>query len=655
MPLLILPIIWILTAVGRNATRKLKFVSEPTVLERNLIGYAIGLGLLAYGLLALGLAGLLYPAAGLGWLVLMAALGGCRHRAMFREARERMATCFHPPAHIWGMIAAIVAFGAVALIGDFCPPTLFLNGPKSDTLPGLGYTEWDSLSYHLADPKLFLAAHRIYYIPWEHHSNFAFTAEMWYTLGLMAGSVPLAKLFHLTCAIGASLAIYAIGARHLGSKVGALAAALFASLPLVFWEAGTAYVDLAATFFVTLTLMALVNGIAEKDTRWIGLAALMMGLTLSAKATAVATLVLFAIAVWIWRNKSLGENLGKSLLGAVKWGLAAIAVGAPWFLKSIAYTGNPIFPFYYKIFGGKYWSAENAAAYDAANSHFGMGRQALDLLLTPFNLTMYPVPGHSPLTYLFLTKGMGDKPFNDFQSELIALSPLLLAVLFIPAFRKGQTPFLIKALSAFAAISLVFWFATTQYLRYLLPLVPVLCLIAAWVVVQMREERTITGRALTAMTVLSFAFSAFVGVRLASAQAPVAFGQVSKDDYITAGFAPYPAMQYINTQLPANAKVVFYGNPFGYYSEKPYLWGEAGHSTYIPYSTFQSKDDLLRWYESQGITHVLVNPRFFGLAAGPGWTGWVYDLTAGSSQPVFQDHGVYVFALPHSSTVGSKS
>ncbi|BDI31424.1 hypothetical protein CCAX7_34750 [Capsulimonas corticalis] len=648
MPLLILPIIWILTAAGRNLTRKVKFASEPTVLERNLIGYAIGLGLLAYAMLAVGLAGALYPAAGLAIVVALAALGGCRHRAMFQEARERLATCFHPPAHLWGMIVAIVVFGVVSLIGDFSPPTLFLNGPPSDTLPGLGYTEWDSLSYHLADPKLFLAAHRIYFIPWEHHSNFAFTAEMWYTLGLMAHSVPLAKLFHLTCAIGASLTIYAIGARHLGGKVGALAAALFASLPIVFWEAGTAYVDLAATFFVTLTLMALANGILGKDTRWVAIAALMMGLTLSAKATAVATLALFAIAVWAWRNKSLGESVPKSLVGAVKWGLTAVAVGSPWFLKSIAYTGNPIYPFYYKIFGGKYWSADNAATYDAANAHFGLGRQALDLLLAPYNLIMYPLPGHSPLSYLFLGKGLGDKPFNDFQSELVALSPLLLAVLFVPAFRKGQTPGLIKALGAFAAVSIVLWFATTQYLRYLLPLVPVLCLIAAWVLVQMREERTVTGWALTGLAALSFGFSGFVGVRLASLQAPVALGQVSNDAYIASGFGAYPALQYVNTQLPSNAKIVFYGNPFGYYCDRPYLWGEAGHSTYIPYSTFQSKDDLLRWYESQGITHVLVNPKFFGLGPGPGWSGWVYDLTAGSSQPIFQERGVLVFALPKS-------
>ena len=133
-----------------------------------------------------------------------------------------------------------------------------------------------------------------------------------------------------------------------------------------------------------------------------------------------------------------------------------------------------------------------------------------------------------------------------------------------------------------------------------------------------------------------------------AAQAPAAFGQVSKDEYITSGFAAYPAMQYVNTQLPASAKVVLFGCPFGFYCDHPYLWGEAGHSTYIPYDTFQNKDDLLRWFTANGVTHVLVDPRSFGLAPGKGWSGWVYDLTAGSSQPVFQERGVYVFALPHS-------
>ncbi len=49
----------------------------------------------------------------------------------------------------------------------------------------------------------------------ESHSNFAFTAEMWYTLGLMFGSVAVAKLFHFACGVGAVLATYAVGRAHL--------------------------------------------------------------------------------------------------------------------------------------------------------------------------------------------------------------------------------------------------------------------------------------------------------------------------------------------------------------------------------------------------------------------------------------------------------
>ena len=306
MPLLFLPIAWIVTAAGRTLTAWLGLPETATRAERNLVGFALGLGLLSYGMLALGLLRLLYPLAGLLWAMALATLGGRQHGAMAREAREWR------PARMpgWGRLAAALfaAFGLVALLGVFSPPIVFI--------PGINATEWDSLSYHLADPKLFLQMHRIESLPWQPHSNFAFTAEMWYTLGLMAGSVPLAKCFHWACAAGAVLALYRLGARFVSPRAGLLAALLFVATPLVFWEAGTAYIDLATTFFTTTALLCVANGLAERSPRWLRLGAVLAGLALSTKATALATILLLALglALWHWRHEK--QSLVRALGGA---------------------------------------------------------------------------------------------------------------------------------------------------------------------------------------------------------------------------------------------------------------------------------------------------------------------------------------------------
>jgi hypothetical protein len=70
-------------AAGRTVLDILRV--KATSLERNLYSLALGLGMLAYGMLALGLVGLLYPIA--GWLLIvgLAALGSKSYLLLGRE------------------------------------------------------------------------------------------------------------------------------------------------------------------------------------------------------------------------------------------------------------------------------------------------------------------------------------------------------------------------------------------------------------------------------------------------------------------------------------------------------------------------------------------------------------------------------------------
>jgi hypothetical protein len=643
--LLFLLTAWAATAAGRTVLRRLRLPGDVTPLERNLFGLALGLGLLAYGMLALGLAHALYPFAGWGLLGVLALVGGPEHAGMAREIGAAVRGLARSSWAGRGLVLLFALLAAVPLVGVWTPPVVGLGA--------FGYTEWDSLSYHLADPKIYLGAHRILYLPWESHSNFAFTAEMWYLYGLMLGGVPLAKLFHFACGAGACAGVYALGARLTSARVGLLAALILGSTPLVLWEAGTAYADLAGTFFATLTLLAFARGVAGRSRRWLCLAALLMGLTLSAKATALTTLALLALALLAWRLRAGGGPWPRALAAAAAWGALALLVGSPWYVKSAAYTGNPVYPFYERLFPSRHWNAALGAQYDASNANFGVGTTLRELhspaqaALTPWNLTMYLVPGHLPPSPNF-------RPFNDFQTPLAALSPLLLAALFFPAFSRGA-PGGIKAFALYASLSLGLWFVTAQYVRYLLPTVPVLSLLAAWVLERAWAGRWRSRYALFALGVGSLAFTASVGAQLWALQAPVAFGQVSDGDYIARGFAPYEAMQFINQQLPLGTKVAFYGCPLGFYCDRPYLWADAQHSTLIPYDRFRSPDDLRASLRVLGVTHVLVWAKFFPLTPdAQDYTRWVYGVTAGSGPPVFEARGVAVYALKRDALGGAK-
>ncbi|MGI4791706.1 MAG: ArnT family glycosyltransferase [Janthinobacterium lividum] len=623
--LLFLTTAWAAAASGRTILGALGFKLEMPRLERTLIGFALGLGLLSALMLALGLAGGLYRPLGFVPLAVLLALGAKQHGPMVSELRSWFGTV-RLTGWGWALTFAFTAFGLISFIGCYAPPTTHL--------------EWDSVAYHLADPKMYLQAHRIYYIPWEDHSNFAFTAEMWYLYGLLLSSFPLAKLFHFACGAGTCLAIYTLGIRQISPTVGKIAALLFASLPLVFWEAGTAYVDLATAFFTTLTLLALGAGITRRDDRWLRLSAILMGLTLTTKATALATLALLALGLLLWRLRGLKETSAAAFKSTVLWGITALVVGSPWLIKSAILTGNPVYPFFYGLFGGRYWDKSAADAYTSWNAVFGMGHSLSDIALVPWNLIMFLLPGHVTAF---------PKPFNDYQTEYGALSPILLAALFFPAFLRGASgP--VKAFAAFALCSLLLWAGTMQYIRYLLPTLPVLCLLSAYILTQACTQRLKSGYALAGLGVLSLAFSLYIGSGLLLQETPVVFGQVSQDDYIAHGFGPYPAMQFINTQLPKNVKIVMYGNPLGLYCNRPYLWGDAVHGTYIPYDTFHSADDLRTYLHKLGVTHILVYQGGFPLTppkSGPqSYPDWVYQLTTGTGPPLFSEHGTDIWAVP---------
>src|SRR5436305_85057 len=134
------------------------------------------------------------------------------------------------------LVLLCLILGAITLMGALAPP----NGD-----------DWDSLTYHLAAPKLYLAHHRIFFVPYDSHTDFPFTMEMLYTLGLAYGGAAGAKLFHWAAGWLTAIGIAAFSRRLFLAREGGvvmpiwappLAAALFFSIPQVQWQATTAYV-----------------------------------------------------------------------------------------------------------------------------------------------------------------------------------------------------------------------------------------------------------------------------------------------------------------------------------------------------------------------------------------------------------------------------
>ena len=69
----------------------------------------------------------------------------------------------------------------------------------------------------------------------------------------------------------------------------------------------------------------------------------------------------------------------------------------------------------------------------------------------------------------------------------------------------------------------------------------------------------------------------------------------------------YEAMDWINHNTPKDAGVILYDNVLGFYLDRPYLWGNWQHSSYIPYETLTSGRQLTDWLRQKGFRYALFN------------------------------------------------
>ncbi|MEO6908048.1 MAG: phospholipid carrier-dependent glycosyltransferase, partial [Abditibacteriaceae bacterium] len=147
--------------------------------------------------------------------------------------------------------------------------------------------DYDALVYHLAAPMQYLMAGGIHVLQYDHHTFFPFTMEMLYLCGLQLSGPVLAKLFHWLMLPLCCLALLAMGNQLRSRRSGLWAAAIFVSLPLVLFEATTAYIDLALVFFSLLAFLCFFNWLEDREIRWLTWCGIFCGFCLGIKYSGI--------------------------------------------------------------------------------------------------------------------------------------------------------------------------------------------------------------------------------------------------------------------------------------------------------------------------------------------------------------------------------
>ena len=600
-------LVLISAAFGRKVSALLR-VKTDTALESFVFGVGLGFGVLAYAVLAVGLAGALYSWAllaviGAMVLVSLREIGGISREAL-RAVRRQAGVRLTASGALIGL--SLISLGVLALIQSLAPPS------------GL---DWDGLAYHLAVPKMYLARHLIFYVPFISHSNFPFLTEMLYTIGLSFGSVGIAKLFHFWMYIASALAIYALCRRRLSPLTGTVGALLFMSTPVVFWEAGLAYADITTGLYVSLAAYALLNWAETGRTPWLVVCGLMGGFALGTKV--LAGVPVAVLCLWVLVASGSSRRWGRGLRLSFLVASIALLVGSPWYVKSYVYTGNPVYPFLYNVFGGKFWSQGAAAAYRGTQLAFGMGRGVYDFLLLPWNLSM--------------------SGYRFFDSEsLFGLVGMAFVGLIPVRILAGKPNRAILLMGLVSAVFVAAWFVLMQQSRYLIAILPLLSILAASGVEAANSRWTVGCHVANCFVALCVGLSLVVGILMATTSAGPVLGLESREAYLSRTLDVYDAQSRINRLLPENARIVMFDEVRGFYLDREYIWGNPGHHEMIPWASFKDGADMVRYFGNQGFTHALVNWKFAGddflhrtLVGG--------GIGCGLMREIYSSHGVSVY------------
>ncbi len=587
-------LLFVIAATGAGV-QLLRWLRLPLsgALERWSFGAPVGLGVAAYGVLALGLVGRLTSSWLAGLVAAIALLGLREGWALLHDSRFAFATWFRRSRQeSW----VAVAFAA----GGFfhCLSTLVAAlAPPADL-------DWDGLSYHLAAPKIYLHEGRIRFIEYDSHTNFPFTVEMLYALGLAWGGAPAAKLFHWAAYCLTGLAVAAWVGRHLSVRAlrawaPPLGAALWLSIPQAIWEAGTAYVDLGTALF-QFTALAALTRLMERGADWwrgVGwrgalLGGLLTGWALGTKYTALIQFGALGLALAFAALRARGWQ---PWLPVAVFGAAAVLVASPWYIKNALWTNNPVYPFLYPLFPNSiHWNAEFHRAYQHEQHSFGRGGDAEALLRLPWDLTF-----HGRHFFITTPRLLRWDKWAGLGLLVAGFAPLLL-------FARGLNR-RARALLGYVLFSLLVWCFLSKQTRYLLPVCAPLAAVVVDSLIRLEAASTLR-RAALSMAGVSVAAGLWLSAQLAAPAWSLLTGHMTHRSFRQIYLPDLaPASDFVNT-LPTSARVALLQETRGFYFDRPYFWANEGQHDLIPYARLETGSQLVDYLRQQlGISHILIN------------------------------------------------
>lgn len=470
----------------------------------------------------------------------------------------------------------------------------------------------DTLLYHFAVPKNFIAAGNNSVIEGNIASYLALGTEMHVVWAMLSGNFVNTRVGEIAAGVTVFtflpillLAIYGWARElNLNKTWSMISVLLFISIPTVYHVASGGYIDLALTLFLTLAIHSIVRWWDDLSNERLAFAAILLGAALSVKLTAVFTIIALAFVVLLRAREAQTEE--KSHISQIfAKGFSALFVSgilaSPWYLRDWATTGSPIFPFYMNLWKGNAtgWDTERSLLFQVINTRYGGFPKGIsDYLISPFSISLKAQP-----------------ELPEYFDGVLGIAFLFGIPLIIWAWRRSLLKSELKIGVLVASLLFLFWLFTSQQLRYLLPIFPVLAISICFSANLLSLKNKVFRQTLTAVLLIISVVGAGVTLAWFAQKSPlqVALGGETRDEYLTANVDYYPYYQIINAQLPDDAKVWLINmRRDSYLIEKPYFSDYMFEDWTLKQMSEEANSvaELRAKAKQMGITHILARHDF---------------------------------------------
>ncbi|MGQ9592736.1 MAG: hypothetical protein ACUVYA_20860, partial [Planctomycetota bacterium] len=361
----------------------------------------------------------------------------------------------------------------------------------------------------------------------------------------------------------------------------------FATVPTAALIAGWPYVDLGVVFYCVASTACFVRWLPRREFPWLLFAAAFAGVAAGCKYTAGFQGILLLAAVVFERRKD-GLRACASSSAAVASGVGLLA--APWLVRNLALTGNPVYPFFYDVFGGKSWDAERAHVLSLFLSEWGKGDGLWDTLVLPWRLT---VSGR-----FFSQEGFDG-----------VIGPVFLAgVPFLLLGMRLSREY--RTVALFALAWSAFWIATTRQVRFLLPAAACAASLLGAAVPGAVRSRGLRAAAAASFGA-AFALDVLIVAVYFAAHCPLAvvLGVEPESSYLRREIpgGDYPVFEHIERELPRESHILLgsMGNP-GFLVKRRYTADALFENRTLARVLDESPDPdrVLDGFRARGFTHL---------------------------------------------------